>query len=90
MSQFKNVIYPIPAIHLNAGMYNRYELQEMVYHLDALNAQAQAQAGMQPKKEWVGLTKDEVRNIFYACQSHERDYVVASMVEAALKEKNGG
>jgi len=89
MSQFKNVIYPIPAIHLNAGMYNRYELQEMVYHLDALNAQAQAQAAMQPKKEWVGLNKEEVRKIFDACEAWERGYV-ASMVEAALKEKNGG
>ena len=38
-------------------------------------------------REWVGLTKEEVRKIFDVCEAWERGYV-ASMVEVALKEKN--
>jgi predicted transglutaminase-like cysteine proteinase len=40
-----------------------------------------------PKKEWVGLTKEERRDIFDLCERDDRGYV-AAMVEAKLKEKN--
>jgi len=39
------------------------------------------------KKEWVGLTKEERRDIFDLCEREDRGYV-AAMVEAKLKEKN--
>jgi predicted metal-dependent hydrolase len=39
------------------------------------------------KKEWVGLTKEERRDIFDLCERDDRGYV-AAMVEAKLKEKN--
>jgi hypothetical protein len=39
------------------------------------------------KREWVGLTDDERREIFDACETTDRGYVLA-MVEAKLKEKN--
>ena len=39
------------------------------------------------KKEWVGLTDDERRDIFDSCEREDRGYV-AAMVEAKLKEKN--
>ena len=41
----------------------------------------------QMKKEWVGLTKEERRDIFDLCERDDRGYV-AAMVEAKLKEKN--
>jgi predicted Fe-S protein YdhL (DUF1289 family) len=40
-----------------------------------------------PAKQWVGLTDDERREIFDACETTDRGYVLA-MVEAKLKEKN--
>ncbi len=39
------------------------------------------------KHEWVGLTDEERREIFDACETTDRGYVLA-MVEAKLKEKN--
>jgi len=36
---------------------------------------------------WVGLTNEELRDIFDSCQTGDRGYV-AAMVEAKLKEKN--
>ena len=39
------------------------------------------------KKEWVGLTKEERKDIFDSCDREDRGYV-AAMVEAKLKEKN--
>ena len=40
-----------------------------------------------PVREWVGLTDEERREIFDACDPTERGYVLA-MTEAKLKEKN--
>ena len=40
-----------------------------------------------PAKQWVGLTDDERREIFDACETNDRGYVLA-MCEAKLKEKN--
>jgi predicted Fe-S protein YdhL (DUF1289 family) len=37
--------------------------------------------------EWVGLTDEERREIFDACETTDRGYVLA-MAEAKLKEKN--
>ena len=42
-----------------------------------------------PKKQWVGLTDDERREIFDACETTDRGYVLA-MCEAKLREKNHG
>jgi hypothetical protein len=39
------------------------------------------------KREWQGLTDEELRDIFDSCQTEDRGYV-AAMVEAKLKEKN--
>ena len=41
----------------------------------------------EPKREWVGLTKEERRSIFASCESEDMGYVLA-MTEAKLKEKN--
>ena len=41
------------------------------------------------KRQWVGLTKEEVVSILEDAAIDDRGYVVV-MVEAALKEKNGG
>ena len=41
----------------------------------------------QPKKEWVGLTDEERKDIFKVCAITDRGYVVA-MIEAKLKDKN--
>jgi hypothetical protein len=43
--------------------------------------------GSKPKKEWVGLTAEERKDIFNMCERDDRGYV-AAMVEAKLKEKN--
>jgi hypothetical protein len=85
--------YPTASIQLDAGMYSRQQLQVAIEWIDAINAKAKAldalnaQAAMQPKKEWVGLTKEEVVSILEDAAIDDRGYVVA-MVEAALKEKN--
>ena len=42
-----------------------------------------------PKRQWVGLTDEERREIFDACETNDRGYVLA-MCEAKLKEKNNG
>jgi acyl-CoA reductase-like NAD-dependent aldehyde dehydrogenase len=42
---------------------------------------------MSQRKEWVGLTKEERKDIFDLCEPEDRGYV-AAMVEAKLKEKN--
>ncbi len=39
------------------------------------------------KREWVGLTDEERKDIFKSCGVGDRGYV-AAMVEAKLKEKN--
>ena len=39
------------------------------------------------KKEWVGLTDEERKDIFKVCAITDRGYV-AAMVEAKLKDKN--
>lgn len=41
------------------------------------------------KHEWVGLTDEERREIFDACETTDRGYVLA-MCEAKLREKNHG
>ena len=40
-----------------------------------------------PKKEWVGLTDEERKDIFKVCVITDRGYL-AAMVEAKLKDKN--
>ena len=40
-----------------------------------------------PKREWVGLTKEEIKEISFANRPYVVDMVVA--LEAKLKEKNG-
>jgi hypothetical protein len=46
------------------------------------------QAGMAEKKEWVGLTKEELQTIF----NYEPNDIkhIAFLVESLCKEKNGG
>lgn len=39
------------------------------------------------KREWVGLTNEERKDIFKSCGVEDRGYV-AAMVEAKLKDKN--
>ena len=52
------------------------------------------QALMQHKKEWVGLTEDELEDLEFA--SVDREYghldvrVLSKAIEAKLKEKNNG
>jgi hypothetical protein len=43
---------------------------------------------LETKKQWVGLTDEERREIFDACETTDRGYVLA-MCEAKLKERNG-
>ena len=45
-------------------------------------------AGMAEKKEWVGLTKEELQTIF----NYEPNDIkhIAFLVESLCKEKNGG
>ena len=77
--------YHTACIQLDAGMYSRQQLQDAICYIDALNAQAQA--AMQPKKEWVGLTKEYVESILEDAAIDDRGYVMA-MTEAILREKN--
>ena len=53
------------------------------YFLDSLNIEFLAE---QPKKEWVGLTKDEVE--LWKLPTSPTVYEFALFVEAKLKEKN--
>lgn len=46
------------------------------------------QLGWEPKREWVGLTKDEVET--WELPVSPTVYEFAQFVEAKLKEKNGG
>lgn len=39
------------------------------------------------RREWVGLTKEERKDIFSQCEDEDRGYI-AAMVEAILREKN--
>jgi hypothetical protein len=87
MSQFENVIYPTASVRLDAGMYTRQQLQDALVHIEVLDAKVRA--AMQPKKEWVGLTKEDVESILEDAAIDDRGYVMA-MTEAKLKEKNGG
>jgi hypothetical protein len=47
-------------------------------------------AAMEQKREWVGLTFEEVNKLARALRWHpvERDYIMANAIEAKLKEKN--
>ncbi len=54
------------------------------YQIEQLDA---AIAARKNKKEWVGLTEQEKKGIFDACEPDERSYVIA-MTEALLKDKN--
>jgi hypothetical protein len=47
------------------------------------------QLGWEPKREWVGLTDEEILAIYDACDDWEW-HVYERMLEAKLKEKNGG
>ena len=40
------------------------------------------------KKEWVGLTDDEIEEIFKTCTMFNTPVYFASQIEAKLKEKN--
>jgi len=42
-----------------------------------------------PRREWVGLTREDLAEILANCDLQERG-AVAWMVEAKLREKNGG
>jgi hypothetical protein len=42
---------------------------------------------MPPKKEWVGLTDEEIKN---SMQGHNTQVDFARAIEAKLKEKNSG
>jgi hypothetical protein len=44
------------------------------------------QLGWEPKKEWVGLTNDEIESIYAA--SRDVNYEYERAIEAKLKEKN--
>ena len=41
-----------------------------------------------PKKEWVGLTDDEIEKIFKTCTMFNTPVYFASQIEAKLKDKN--
>ena len=43
---------------------------------------------VQPKRQWVGLTKEEAKEISLANRPYVIDMIAA--LEARLKEKNGG
>ena len=73
--------YPTARIQLDAGMYSRQQLQDAICCIDALNAQAKA--SMQPKKEWVGLTDDEIEHL-----RNDQPWWMVRDIEAKLKEKN--
>jgi hypothetical protein len=45
------------------------------------------QLGWEPKREWVGLTDEEILAIYDACDDWEW-HVYERMLEAKLKEKN--
>jgi len=47
--------------------------------------------GWEPKREWVGLTDDEIEAIWYAFHDREMGYVMrfTRAIEAKLKQKNG-
>ena len=62
-------------------------------YIDSVNGMAHQSAieiiaGMAEKKEWVGLTKEELQTIF----NYEPNDVkhIAFLVESLCKEKNGG
>ena len=40
------------------------------------------------RREWVGLTKEDRKDILSQCEDEDRGYV-AAMAEAILREKNG-
>ena len=40
------------------------------------------------KKEWVGLTDDEIEKIFKTCTMFNTPVYFASQIEAKLKDKN--
>lgn len=42
------------------------------------------------KKDWVGLTNDEVLKTLGVLEAEEAVFRIANAVEARLKEKNGG
>jgi hypothetical protein len=44
---------------------------------------------IQPKRQWVGLTEEEMQQTCYEAFSYD-PYVIARAIEAKLKEKNGG
>jgi hypothetical protein len=44
-------------------------------------------AAPQPKREWVGLTDEEMKQVCYEAFSYD-PYVIARAIEQALKEKN--
>ena len=78
----------ITYISLVGGLYSRDQLIDALDHIYLLEAENEKTAAeMQPKKEWIGLNKEEVRKIFDVCEAGDRGYVMA-MTEATLKEKN--
>lgn len=64
------------------NIYVNYDIQETLIKLVKKTLD-----GERKKKEWQGLTDEELRDIFDSCQIEDRGYV-AAMVEAKLKEKN--
>ena len=47
------------------------------------------QLGWEPKREWVGLTNDEIDAAVKSCNTTDT-YKYFRAIEAKLKEKNGG
>ena len=64
------------------NIYVNYDIQETLIKLVKKTLD-----GERKKKEWQGLTDEELRDTFDSCQIEDRGYV-AAMVEAKLKEKN--
>lgn len=64
------------------------EADEMC-HLKGIHAKAVPLYTTPPKKEWVGLTDDEIYTIEQECDQKFEDYFeFANAIEAKLKEKN--
>jgi hypothetical protein len=62
---------------------------EWVFTTKKINQYSQPLYTTPQKKEWEGLTDEDRKAIFDLCDREDRGYV-AAMVEAKLKEKNGG
>ena len=76
-------------------MTDRELMQQALEALDSDNPDIQLRTAIvlreklaQPERQWVGLTKEEAKEISLANRPYVIDMIAA--LEARLKEKNGG